>query len=199
MKNALVCALVLIAGTCVAAGRRQFQAGRDQRLGRGISAHRRDGPRADPHQGARGHQGETQFLERPQGRHGEAGRRILDRHHDAAGSGPALLHDQHRRRRRQRSRQPGLLRRLTLRERRRSPRARARPTTPSRMCRTARCARSGTTRRSPAPGGTRWSTCRRTTKRRRRSVIRCSICSTAAAKMKPAGSGRDAPTSSSTT
>ena len=114
-------------------------------------------------------------------------------------AGPSLLRVQRGRRRRQRSRQPGRSSAAAVRERRRGARSQGRPTTPSRTCLTVRCAMSGITPGSRVPGGTPWSTCRRTTKRRRRSVIPCSICSTAAARTKPAGSGKGAPTSSSTT
>ena len=85
---------------------------------------------------------------------------------DAAGARPALLHDQHRRRRGQRPGQPRVLRRQPTCERGGSSRARRRLTTPSRTCRTARCARCGTTRRSPGRGAMRWSICRRATTRK---------------------------------
>ena len=90
MKHA-VWAIAWVAGILLRAAAGRFSAGGDQCLGRRVSARRRSGPRAGPHQGARCQQGQAEFLERTQGRHGEAGRRILDRHDDAAGAGPALL------------------------------------------------------------------------------------------------------------
>ena len=59
------------------------------------------------------------FWSGPKVGHGEAARRILDHHHAAPRSGPALLHADHRRRGSQRSRQPGVLRRRQARECRR--------------------------------------------------------------------------------
>ena len=114
--------------------------------------------------------------------------------------GPALLRDQRRRRRRQRPRQP------------------ARSSAASRYVsaveipgarldlllhpgRAARAGARGVVRLEGhrLAGATPGLSAARTTNRSRRSVIRCSICSTAAARMKPAGSARDARTSFSTT
>ena len=123
-RIAVVVALGMAGHALPRPGRRQFQAGGNQCLGRGVPARRRRRPRAGTHQGAGRQQGEAQLLERPQARHGKTGRRVLDRDHAGAGAGAALLRDQCRRPRCQRSRQPGLLRRLALHQHGRDPRAR---------------------------------------------------------------------------
>lgn len=72
-------------------------------------------------------------------------------------------------------------------------------TTGSRTCRTDRCARCGTPRSRLGAGGMRLFTCRPAMTPRPERGIRCCTSSTAEARMRPAGSGRGGPTSSSTT
>ena len=88
-------------------------------MGRRVSPRGRRRSGGDPHQGPRRRQGPGELLERAEGRHGEAGGRVLDGNDDAAGSRPALLHGDRRWRGVRRSRQPRVLRREQVRERRR--------------------------------------------------------------------------------
>ena len=70
---------------------------------------------------------------------------------------------------------------------------RTRTSMPSRTCLTASCGRPSTIPRTPRPISAASFTLRPIMKRIRPSVIRCCICNTAAAKMKPAGATRGMP------
>ena len=104
----------------------RLQGGDDQRLGSRVPPRRQRREGADPAQGARRHQGPLELLERTEGRHGEAGGRLLDRHDPAARPRPPLLHADRRRRGDERPGQPRLLRRQQACQRGRGSRSRRR-------------------------------------------------------------------------
>src|ERR1700738_2813863 len=83
-----------------------------------VSEGRQQLTRADPIQGAGRDEGEAQFLERPQGGHGEAGGRVLDGNNAAHGSGSPLLHSDCGRRGGERSGQHRVLWRKQVGQRR---------------------------------------------------------------------------------
>ena len=118
---------------------------------------------------------------------------------DAAGSRLSLLHADHRRRGRQRPQQPGVLRRQQLRERRRGSRAGL-----DLLLDPERAARTGARGLVPLESHGQLAARAGLSAARLRcaaeeALSRCSICSTAAARTRPAGSARAAPISSSTT
>jgi hypothetical protein len=158
------------------------------------------GASRDPSEGARGHPRPGELLERAEGGHGEAAGRVLDGHHAAPRSGSPLLHADRERRGGRRHRQPRVLRRRQVGERRRGARGPAEDfyaikAVPHGQVREVwyDSKVTGTWRHAPS------STLRPATTSRRRRATRCSTCSTAAARTRPAGSGRARRTSSSTT
>ena len=97
-----------------------LSAGLQQCVGCAVPPRRQQGTSRGPAEGARGHEGPAELLERAESRHGEAAGRRVERHHRAARAGPALLHADRGRRGDGRHRQPLVLRRQQVRERRRS-------------------------------------------------------------------------------
>jgi hypothetical protein len=163
-------------------------------------------PRVDASRPSRvSHQGpgattvKAQFLEQSETRHGKGSRRILDRYHPTPRSRFPLLQLRRRWSGRERCGKPCLLRRRQRRERHRDSR------TGRNLLSAAGCSARSRARDLVFLKGhrrlasCRSSICRRATTRRPRCATRCSICSTAAAKMRLAGSSRAMPISSSTT